>query len=142
MYAGKPCGRECTNPLMDEPFPDGITNGAAWYSLYGGMQDYNYLHTNCFEITVELGCFKYPRARDLPKYWDENKKSLFAFMEQVHKGIKGVIRDQNNNPVPDVSIRIGGIDHVVKSASGGDYWRLIAPGSYNVTFSKKGYVLV
>lgn len=26
-------------------FPDGITNGAAWYPLYGGQQDWDYIHT-------------------------------------------------------------------------------------------------
>lgn len=138
MFTGKPCGRECTNPLMDEPFPDGITNGAAWYSLYGGMQDYNYLHTNCFEITVELGCYKFPKGSELSRYWNENKKSLIAFMEEVHKGIKGVIVDDNNNPISNADVVIGGINHTIVSAADGDYWRLIAPGSYNVTFSKKG----
>lgn len=38
MHKGKPCEKECTNPLMGEEFRDGITNGANWYSLYGGMQ--------------------------------------------------------------------------------------------------------
>lgn len=48
-----------------------------------GMQDYNYLETNCFEITLELGCEKYPPAKDLPRYWEENKKALLNFVLQV-----------------------------------------------------------
>lgn len=49
----------------------------------GGMQDWNYINTNCFEVTIELGCYKYPLAADLPKYWNENRRSLLQFMHQV-----------------------------------------------------------
>ena len=49
----------------------------------GGMQDWNYLQTNCFEVTIELGCVKYPLEKDLPKFWEQNRRSLIQFMKQV-----------------------------------------------------------
>lgn len=56
------------------------------YSIFlGGMQDWNYLNTNCFEITIELGCTKYPLAKDLPSYWAANKFALLEYIGQVDK---------------------------------------------------------
>lgn len=49
----------------------------------GGMQDWNYLNTNCFEVTIELGCTKYPEARHLPEYWEQNHRALLQFIHQV-----------------------------------------------------------
>lgn len=51
--------------------------------LSGGMQDWNYLNTNCFEITIELGCTKFPLEKDLPSYWAANKFALLEYMGQV-----------------------------------------------------------
>lgn len=48
-----------------------------------GMQDFNYLHTNCFEVTVELGCDKFPPEEELLLAWNENQEALLAFMEEV-----------------------------------------------------------
>lgn len=67
-----------------EHFIDGITNGAKWFSVSGGMQDYNYVHSNCFDITLELGCQKFPNATELPEYWRENKEALLKYIEQVN----------------------------------------------------------
>lgn len=56
------------------------------YVLNGGMQDWSYLHTSDMELTLELGCFKFPPAADLPGYWKDNLPALLAFIDEVSAG--------------------------------------------------------
>lgn len=53
------------------------------YVSVAGMSDFNYLHTNCLEITVELGCDKFPAEVELYPEWKRNKEALLSFMESV-----------------------------------------------------------
>lgn len=142
MSKGQHCYDICGDDrasLLNERFPEGITNGAKWYVLYGGIQDWIYLNTNCFTITVELGCRKFPFAKDMPRYWSDNKKPLVKYILETHRGIFGVVSDSNNNPIGDATIHVRSIEHDVHSAKSGDYWRLLLPGEYHVAVSKKGY---
>lgn len=47
------------------------------------MQDFNYLASNDFEITLELGCVKYPAADTLEQEWKDNLPALLNFIWQV-----------------------------------------------------------
>ncbi|XP_037327476.2 carboxypeptidase Z isoform X2 [Pungitius pungitius] len=117
----------------------GIINGALWYSFAGGMSDFNYLHTNCLEITVELGCDKFPSEAELYPEWKRNKEALLSFMESVHRGIKGVIQDVDGKGIKGAIISVRGVRKDITSAEDGDYWRLLNPGTHILTATAKGY---
>ncbi len=122
-------GRVCD----DDNFPGGITNGAAWYDVPGGMEDFNYLHSNCFEITMELSCCKYPWAKELAKEWSLNRESLMQYMESTHAGFHGnCINAENSEPIGQAVIEVQGIDHNITTNKLGQYWRLLPPGQYQV----------
>ncbi|XP_007452530.1 PREDICTED: carboxypeptidase D, partial [Lipotes vexillifer] len=133
-------GRPCKNMYPNEYFPHGITNGASWYNVPGGMQDWNYLQTNCFEVTIELGCVKYPFEKDLPKFWEQNRRSLIQFLKQVHQGVKGFVLDATDGRgILNATISVAEINHPVTTYKTGDYWRLLVPGTYKITASARGY---
>lgn len=134
MYLGKPCPS-----FIMEKFPDGITNGADWYSVTGGMQDWSYLHGGTYEITIEVGCFKFPKPEELSSLWMDNREALIKFIEQSHIGIKGFVKSSIGTPIPHAAISINNIQHVTYTGKSGDYYRLLLPGKYNVTVSAKNY---
>ncbi|KAM9426299.1 carboxypeptidase Z-like [Pholidichthys leucotaenia] len=117
----------------------GIINGAQWSSLAGGMQDFNYLHSNCFEVTVGLGCDNFPHEEELVDAWQDNQEALITFMEAVHRGIKGIVKDEEGNGIKGAKISIRGIRHDITTAENGDYWRLLTPGIHIVSASAHGY---
>ena len=127
-------GKGCSN----YHFPNGITNGADWYSVRGGMQDFNYMYSNAFEVTVEVSCTKSPPENELASHWRENRKSLVQFLGRVHIGVKGLVLDVNQNPVMGAMISVEGNDKLVTTSERGEYWRLLMPGSYRIMAKASG----
>ncbi|XP_020488594.1 inactive carboxypeptidase-like protein X2 [Labrus bergylta] len=117
----------------------GIVNRAKWKPVTGSMNDFSYLHTNCFELSIFLGCDKFPHQSDLAREWEKNREAMLIFMEQVHRGIRGIVKDQQGNPIGNATVSVEGVNHDVTTAPTGDFWRLLNPGEYRVTARAEGF---
>ncbi|KAL6578273.1 suppressor of los1-1 [Orobanche minor] len=130
------------NMSRSKEFPGGITNGALWYPIYGGMQDWNYINSGCFELTLEISDNKWPNASELPTLWEYNRMSMLNLVASLVKtGIHGRISSSDNGRPLPASIAIGGIIYTVAASEKfADYHRLLAPGGkYEVIATMPGY---
>nr|GMC55191.1 carboxypeptidase SOL1 [Ipomoea batatas] len=141
-YMGSLYSHHHRNMSLSTEFPEGITNGAHWYPIYGGMQDWNYIHAGCFELTLEISDNKWPNATELPTLWEYNKMSMLHLVASVVKaGIHGkIFSSDHGKPLP-ASIAIKGINYTIKAGETfADYHRLLAPGNnYEVVATMPGY---
>ena len=131
------------NPNYMTDYNNGITNGAQWYTIGGGRQDYMNAYAQCRELTIECSNTKLPSGSQLPNFWNYNKNSIFAFMNQCLYGIHGVVTDMaTGNPIV-ANVTITGHDDeyspVKSHLPAGDYHRPIKGGTYTLTFTANGY---
>jgi len=106
------------------------------------MQDYNYVYEGDMEITLELSTIKTPQASQLQGFWEDNVNSLVAYLEYVHKGITGVISSASTGAIiADAEITVQGREGftVYSDAEFGQYFRILLPGTYQVTAAKSGF---
>ncbi|XP_025409980.1 carboxypeptidase D-like isoform X2 [Sipha flava] len=133
MHLGQGCDE-------DTKFKDGITNGALWYPVKGSMQDYNYIWHGCMEITLEMSCCKYPPASFLESHWNDNLKPLLIWMQQSHRGIKGIIMSKSTGkPIPNATISILDRQNQFNTTKNGEYWKILLPGVYKLRVNAAGH---
>lgn len=82
------------HPLISNSiyFEDGITNGAQWYVLYGGMQDYSY-SKGTPEVTVELSRKKWPFYDEIKTHWNYNLQPMLRYLKLATLNrVSGIIK--------------------------------------------------
>lgn len=124
-------------------FTNGITNGAAWYVVEGGMQDWNYRYLGCNEVTIELYNTKTPASSLLTTLWNNNKESMLVYLEAVHMGVRGIITDRATGEPMKARVHVRNNAHLVfTDPAVGDYHRMLLPGTYTLVYSAPGYAPV
>jgi hypothetical protein len=124
-------------------FP-GTTNGAAWYSVYGGRQDHSNFFNHSKEITVEISNLKTPAAADLPFFWNRNRQALLNYVKQASYGLQGVVTNTDGNPI-HVKVYVSGTTDgwgawVETSPTKGDYHKVQKAGTYSIIYEAPGYI--
>lgn len=120
--------------------PDGTTNGADWYQVRGGMQDWNYVWMGCKEVTMEISNTKSGPESALDSLWRENRQSMINYLLTAREGVRGFVTDaESGNPVR-ARVMLANIPYVTySSALHGEYFRMLQSGVYSLTFSAPGY---
>ena len=134
------CHAVNSNYMTD--YNNGITNGAQWYMIGGGRQDYMNGYAQCREVTIECSNTKLPNGSQMPNFWNINKNAIFAYVNQCLYGIHGTVTDKDNGEPLEATITITGHDDqysVVSSKPEGDFHRPIKSGTYTLTFTANGY---
>lgn len=121
---------------------NGITNGAAWYVIAGGRQDWMNYTRNGREVTIECSDTKMPAASTMPDYWNYNYEAMLDYLEQALYGVHGTVVDAYGNPLA-ATVNISGYDNtysiVETDATHGDFYRYLSPGTYTLTVTTAGY---
>ncbi len=123
---------------------NGVTNGADWYVINGSRQDYMNYYEQCREVTIECSSTKCPPASDLPLYWQYNRNSIYALLNQVLYGIHGTVRDAETQQPLNASVKVLDYDETYSMVESqlpyGDFYRPIKAGTYTIEVETDGYV--
>ncbi|MBM4063896.1 MAG: hypothetical protein FJ265_22785, partial [Planctomycetes bacterium] len=121
-------------------FPQGITNGIAWYLIYGGMQDWSYVWQGCNDVTIELYNTKWPSYSVIATLWNDNRAAMLAYMGLCLKGVRGIVTDALTGAPLAATVQVVGRNHAVSTDPAvGDYHRMLLPGTWSLVFAAPGY---
>jgi carboxypeptidase D len=93
-------------------FKGGITNGAKWYPLWGGMQDWHYIATGTMSVTIEVNDLKFPKASELGRLWREHRGGIFAAATVATRGaLRGFVLDATTTePITNAALTVKGVE--------------------------------
>ncbi|RZF39730.1 hypothetical protein LSTR_LSTR011139 [Laodelphax striatellus] len=134
------------NPKMREgcknsmKISEGIINGAEDQPSVGTMADYNYHAHGCMELTMQISCCTYPPSAQLEGLWNDNKQALMMFLAQGHRGVRGVVRNEEGKPIEFAKVVVRGRQFHTNTTKNGEFWKILTrSGLYTLKITAEGY---
>ncbi|MCD4749592.1 MAG: carboxypeptidase regulatory-like domain-containing protein [Thermoanaerobaculales bacterium] len=135
---------DCKPPrCSNAPCIPGVTNGADWYQINGGRQDYMTFFRGGREVTVELSSEKLLSTSRLEELWQANRRAVLDFIGAAQIGIHGTVTDFSGRPLSATVVLLNHDTSQSRSwvrtdPDAGDFHRLTLPGVYDVAISAAG----
>ena len=120
-------------------FNRGITNGANWYVLRGGMQDWSYYYHDDLQVTIEVSTKKWPNYSTISYFYSDNKDSMITYLKKVHQGLGFYAQDK----VSQIPLQIYKVESNRDVNLGryimtrGEFYKVLEPGEYKVELKYK-----
>jgi hypothetical protein len=122
---------------------NGVTNGYKWYPVLGGRQDYITYDLRGREVSIELDYQYITPSTQLALLWQNNWRSLIGYLENALYGIHGHVLNGISSVPISANVFIKGHDtdnsDIYSDTLTGSFTRLLAPGTWNLTFSASGF---
>jgi len=100
------------------------------------LMDYAYFNTSTLMMDVYVTCCTTDHSIVV---WKENKASLLACIQEMKKGVRGYITNEEGEPIENVVLSYDKSPHLIKNSRSGFYSMLLPPGSHNITATAPGY---
>lgn len=98
--------------------------------------DYAYFNTSSLMMDVYVTCCTTDHSIVV---WQENKASLLACIQEMKKGVRGYVTNEEDEPIENVVLSYDRSPHSIKNGRSGFYSILLSPGSHNITATASGY---
>lgn len=125
------------NPLYKSS--GGTVNGAQWYLVSGGLQDWAYFNLGAMSITPEVSMDKWPRAVTVAsRFFPNNIGGMLSFVRNSMQGIHGRVTDSRTGRGVIAEIRTSGI--AVQTNAEGYFWRPMPLGRHTIVVAAQGFI--
>jgi hypothetical protein len=117
-----------------------VTNGADWYIIHGGCQDWCYETRGEIDTTIELCVSHNPPASQIDPIVADNIPAMLYQARMSGRGIRGLVTDADTGEPLNATISIPEIGKDVYTDSDvGDYHRMVESGTYTVVCNVAGF---
>lgn len=126
--------RACSEMYESSRFNQGITNGANWYLVRGGMQDWSYFWFDDLQLTLEVSDDKWPRYSEIESFWEGQKDSMVNLMQKVHQGAGFRMQDKSASG----SVKISQLSPKTRDLGSfryqrGEFYKVLEVGNYKMS---------